>query len=125
VGGIAKPSPGYLTWHNALTWSNNLANGNCGLSDGSAAGAWRLPNREELASLVNAEYFIPSLSNTAGTAKWTAGDPFSGVQSSEYWSSTTSVDGPTYAWYVNFGYGYVVPTHKASTNYVWPVRGGQ
>ena len=43
VGGVAKAN-GYLSWANALTWSNNLANGNCGLSDGSSAAGnqWHL-----------------------------------------------------------------------------------
>jgi hypothetical protein len=52
VGSITKAS-GYLAWANALTWSNNLASGKCGLSDGSVAGQWRLPDRKELLSLVD------------------------------------------------------------------------
>lgn len=37
---------------NALTWSNSLANGFCGLNDGSQAEDWRLANRKELLSLI-------------------------------------------------------------------------
>jgi len=32
---------------------SRVASGNCGLSDGSAAGDWRLPNLRELESLVD------------------------------------------------------------------------
>jgi hypothetical protein len=124
VGGIAKAA-GTLTWPNALTWSNNLSTGKCGLTDSSAVGAWRLPNKEELASLVNAQYYNPSLSNTAGTAIWTAGNPFSGVQSSYYWSSTTYVYSPAFAWGVLFDFGGVGYAGKAYGYYVWPVRSGQ
>jgi uncharacterized protein DUF1566 len=65
-GGIAKPD-GYLTWANALSWSNNLSSGRCGLSDGSRAGDWRLPNVDELESLVDLERYNPPL---------TTGHPF-------------------------------------------------
>ena len=37
----------------ALSYANNVANGVCGLSDGSRAGDWRLPNRNELTSLLD------------------------------------------------------------------------
>ena len=124
VGGVAKAA-GTLTWPNALTWSNNLSTGKCGLSDGSALGAWRLPNLEELFSLVNFQYYDPSLSNTAGTGQWTAGNPFSGVQSNYYWSSTSNVFNPTNAWDVYLSVGYVSYGGKTGSYYVWPVRGGQ
>ena len=44
---------GQQTWADALPLANTLADGNvaCGLADGSAEGDWRLPNRNELASL--------------------------------------------------------------------------
>jgi hypothetical protein len=51
VGGISKPL-GTLKWADALTWSNKLAGGKCGLIDGSTAGQWRLPNVKELLSLI-------------------------------------------------------------------------
>ena len=44
---------GKKTFADALVWSNSLAAGSCGLSDGSTAGSWRLPNRTELTSLFN------------------------------------------------------------------------
>jgi hypothetical protein len=62
--------------------------------------------------------------NTAGTEKWTAGDPFTGVQSYYYWSGTSFVYTTRYAWYVAMNGGYVLNADKASNSYVWPVRGG-
>lgn len=124
VGGIAKAG-GTLSWAEALAWSNNLASGKCGLTDGSVAGNWRLPNREELASLVNAQYANPALSNTAGTAQWTAGNPFSGVLSTYYWTSTTYASSTTSGWGVVFSNGDVSNGIKTNPGYVWPVRDGQ
>ncbi|MGE5304160.1 MAG: DUF1566 domain-containing protein [Alphaproteobacteria bacterium] len=44
---------GTVTWIQALAAANSLANSNCNLSDGSAAGDWRLPNVRELRSLID------------------------------------------------------------------------
>ena len=114
------------TWANALSAANSLKNGEHGLSDGSEAGDWRLPNVRELCSLIDYEYNDPALSNAAGDKKWTAGDPFDTIQSSNYWSSTTRSCNAAYGWYVNLNDGYVSPSDKAGYyDYVWPVRGGQ
>jgi hypothetical protein len=85
----------------------------------------RLPNVKELQSLIDFAYFSPALSNATGTAKWTSGDPFSGVQSLSYWSSTSFAGSPNGAWGVGLGYGNVGSYGKTGNNYVWPVRGGQ
>ena len=82
---------GLRTWTNALSNSNTLASGACGLSDGSAAGAWRLPNIKELQSLIDFGQFNPALP---------VGHPLSGVQSYYYWSSTSDAGYRFYAWYV-------------------------
>ncbi len=42
---------GAQTWADALSKANGLADGQCGLTDGSRAGNWRLPNINELSSL--------------------------------------------------------------------------
>ena len=124
VGGVIKSS-GALTWANALTWSSSLAAGNCGLTDGSVAGAWRLPNARELQSLVDYGFWSPAVPNTAGTGKWTAGDPFDNVQVDAHWSSSTAANNAGYAWYVILYTGTVNNDNKTNAAFVWPVRDGQ
>ncbi len=48
-------------WSEALEASNNLAHGQCMLSDGSAPGDWRLPNVNEQLSLMDYSHYGPSL----------------------------------------------------------------
>ena len=48
-----------------------------------------------------------------------------GVQSTNYWSSSSNADNPTNAWNVNFDNGNVNDNNKTNTNFVWPVRGGE
>ncbi|MDH5576009.1 MAG: DUF1566 domain-containing protein [Nitrospirota bacterium] len=85
-------------------------------SDGGVRG-WRLPSVHELLSLVDPE-------NPSGNPVLPPGHPFSGVQSSNYWSATTNVENPTLAWDAHFSLGFVDILNKTSTNFVWCVRGG-
>jgi hypothetical protein len=107
---------GLRDWTNALSDANTLADPACGLTDGSVAGDWRLPNLRELQSLIDYQNNTPALPS---------GHPFSGVQSGFYWSSTAFVNGPDRAWSVYLSYGGVDHFDKAGTYYVWPVRGGE
>ena len=107
---------GTRLWATALSDANALASGSCGLSDGSSAGAWRLPNGNELHSLVD-----PTQSNPA----LPAGHPFTSVQSDNYWSSTTVDYHTSGAVIVVLSNGTLVGAEKAGAIYVWPVRGGQ
>ena len=77
---------------------------------------WRLPNIRELTSLEDLSQTNPILP---------LGHPFTGVQASRYWSSTTRADGTSYAWNVYLSFGYVDSNDKTNNSYVWPVRGGQ
>ncbi|MBF0565598.1 MAG: DUF1566 domain-containing protein [Nitrospirae bacterium] len=104
------------TWAAALESSNNLGSGQCGLMDGSQAGDWRLPNFEELKSLVNHQQSDP--------ATWLNSQGFTDVQYA-YWSSTT-VDFATSAVYGVFMYnGTGFSYNKTNPSGFWPVRGGQ
>jgi len=119
---------GALRWPQALAAANTLAQGQCGLTDKSQPGEWRLPNVSELRSLVDVDFIRPALSNAAGTAQWPEGDAFSGVQVNVYWSSTTLATRPDVAWFVHFEFGHTGHDSKEfglTPYWVWPVRGGQ
>lgn len=120
---------GAVDWSTALSFVAALydaATDDCGLSDGSVAGDWRVPNIVELLSLLHRAYYNPALPDSAGSGKWSEGDPFTGVQNSNYWSSTSyALTVPSSAWYVSLGTGLSGTSTKSSTNWVWAVRAAQ
>ena len=107
---------GLTTWTQALSDANGLMTGACSLSDGSVATDWRLPNLKELLSLVDYGESSPALP---------LGHPFTSVQSSFYWSSSSLVSFPSFAWVVTMGDGNAGSGNKTNNLFVWPVRGGQ
>jgi hypothetical protein len=103
-------------WAAALTSANTLASGSCGLTDGSTASQWRLPNRKELLSLVDRSKFSPALPT---------GHPFTSVQTGGHWSASTYSGVTSDAWVLDMFDGYVYSFGKTTgINYVWPVKGG-
>ena len=77
-------------------------------------GGYRLPEIKELISLVDYSQFNPALP---------AGHPFTGVQSSLYWSAAAVASNPTLAWNVDFFNGFVLTTGKANFNrFAWCAR---
>ena len=118
------PEDGRVTWQHALDFVEGINNGTYPVC-GSGNIDWRLPNRRELFSMVHDEYYSPSVPDTAGTGKWSEGDPFNNVQSNSYWSSTTYARITDDAWYVYMYNGNVITISKTSSRYVWPVRRGQ
>lgn len=114
--------PGMKSWQSALEYANTAADSVCGIADGSSAGTWRLPNIDELLSLVDREYSNPALSNAAGDGQWSAGDVFTDISSGDYWSSTTYVTAKKQAWRLTINTGVSDTFDKISGCLVWLVR---
>jgi hypothetical protein len=106
---------GEVPWAQALTIANSLASGRSGLSDGSQRGQWRLPNINELQSLM-------TLDNSVGPAL-PPGHPFLNVEAANYWSSTTVASAPPLGWYTALAVGPPVFDLKVNLMRMWPVRG--
>ena len=104
---------GRLSWQDAIDACLDLESGDGELTDDSKAGDWRLPNLNELRSIVDYSEAAPALPK---------GHPFRGVQSSLYWSSTTVASAPKCARFVFIGVGPSVWDHKSVLLNVWPVR---
>ena len=85
---------------------------------------WRLPNIRELHSLVDFAFSNPAISNAAGTGQATAGDPFTNLAASFYWSSTFYAFDPFRAWFVDFFGGGESAGSKTVIFFVTAVRGG-
>jgi|GEM_PF-2478803 len=98
-----------MTWEEAITYCEALSF--AGYTD------WRLPNRNELHSIVDYDRYAPAIDTNA----------FSDTMSSYYWSSTTNDDHTDRAWIVNFSSGNNYSNYKSYTYsyYVRAVRGGQ
>ena len=95
------------TWSGAIDYCENLTLG--GYSD------WRLPNINELKSIVDRSKYSPAIA-----------DGFSNVRSGYYWSSTTRANDSDVAWVVSFYYGSVSNYGvKNRSHYVRCVRAGQ
>ena len=115
-------------WNRAVAAVRTLASGQCGLADGSSPGAWRMPNRKEMASL--ADRALNNQADFFDTA-WTSAD--AGVPSAAavfdqfvtlqyYWTSTTDAGDTSAAWTVfSCDYG-VYDTPKSATGYTLAVR---
>jgi hypothetical protein len=101
----------------AVSSANGLRAGSCGLTDGSEAGDWRLPNLRELASLIDYGMSNPALPTNCPLTPSTVLDG--------YWTSTTYTPDDALAWMVSFTNGLVIVEPKTLERYVRPVRGGQ
>ncbi len=107
---------GIRNWATALTDCANLNSGEGALADGSVAGDWRLPNIQELQSLIDYDRHSPALPS---------GHPFTGVDLGGYWTGTTATNVTDSAWRVVLNTGLTGTGSKTVACGVWPVRGGQ
>jgi quinol monooxygenase YgiN len=107
---------GEVPWEQALGNARSLASGSGGLTDGSVAGDWRLPNVNEFQSLLD-------LNNTSGPAI-TPDHPFINLYPSNYWTSTSVALAPALGWFVALAVGPPVFDLKMNSMRMWPVRGG-
>lgn len=90
-----------------ITDAASLAAGACGLTDASKAGDWRVPNINELRSLVDYSRYNPTL---------TAGHPFYNIPSGNGYGCCSSTGKSVY-----FGSGGVID----GCYILWPVRNSQ
>lgn len=109
---VKSPLATLRTWANALSYADSLILG--GHDD------WRLPNINELESLVNAQ--------EPDQAAWLITQEFTNVQPNYYWSSTTLTWDSSTAWYVHMldgrtSFSTTSPI-KTDSWYTWPVRAG-
>jgi hypothetical protein len=105
---------GTSVWQESLDFvaAVNAGGGLCGYHD------WRLPNVNELESLINA--------GEANSATWLNSWGFNDVQGAYYWSSTTSSYDAGVAWIVHMWDGYVITSSKYNDgHFLLPVRSGQ
>jgi len=89
-------------WEDAITYCESLE------LDG---GGWRLPNINELNSIIDLNRTSPAIDAI-----------FQYTQSDDYWSSTTNIGYSYQAWSIYFGNGYRNVYDKSDSNYVRCVR---
>ena len=98
-----------ITWEEAILYCENLSL--AGYTD------WRLPNRNELQSLVDKQ---PEETSSAAIST-----SFPDTYALPYWTSTSHALVPGHAWAVSFAFGQMTPFNvKEHHNYVRAVRGG-
>lgn len=96
-----------LDWQQALALANSADHG--GHDD------WRLPDRNELQSIIEAQCFSPAINNQV----------FPATPSLPFWSSSARAGTvPGQVWQVDFASGAVAPAERVSTAAVRLVRGG-
>ncbi|PIE66581.1 MAG: hypothetical protein CSA26_00225 [Desulfobacterales bacterium] len=101
-------SPDRTSWQEALAWCQNLEL--AGYTD------WRLPNINELSSIVDYAKSAPVINTTF----------FPDTRSADYWSATTYAGYTSHVWRVDFnGYGGYSAYDKVYSYYVRCVRGQQ
>jgi hypothetical protein len=117
-------------WAAANQSAHDLRDGECGLTDRSSPGDWRLPTKEEWAATIafaaRAGCTEPSLTDDSGRRCYSEGgvSSFMGLAAGFFWSSTTTDWIPDAAWTVSLRDGLLDDRHSTKSNVrpVWPVR---
>lgn len=94
-----------VNWFGAVGYCTGL---------GLASKTWRLPNINELKTIVDTTQASGAAINTTA---------FPGTVAAHYWSSTTYAPTTSFAWYVNFNDGFVAYHPMTLTYYVRCVSG--
>lgn len=126
---------GDVDWQTAVQFAAGLSDltgvmQDCGLTDGSAPGEWRLPSIREFIRLTLSARNLsctPDLSNDAGDACWSEGpgSSFTGVSASQYWTAEISMrytDTRAFQWNLLPDGGWSL-SDRNNLLKVWPVRG--
>ena len=100
------PDNNVMTWQNALAYCQNLNNDNFG---GYSTG-WRMPNKNELVSLLDFDSYCSN---------------FPDMPSTWLWSSTVAASDPDHAWGVGFNYCMVTMNNKTRSSKVLCVRNAE
>jgi hypothetical protein len=112
---------GELSWAAALAAANNLADGQCDLSDGSVPGDWRLPNIKEQLSLHDLRF------QTIRSPAPGAYEPFTNRSgATNYWWTSTSAEWDT-SRACTVGNDLIEghcsqPKYSLILGYAWPVK---
>jgi hypothetical protein len=97
---------------NTMPWEEAIAY--CKALELDTYSDWRLPNVNELKTIVDRSKYNPAI--VSG---------FTNFGSSYYWSSTSSKDSTYIAWIVHFYFGGVYNSNKNDSYYVRCVRAGE
>ncbi len=117
TGDVVKDTVSKLEWQDneigsQTTWQGAIDRCEELVLDGH--NDWRLPNINELKSLIDRSKSNPAIV-----------EGFKNTSSDYYWSSTTYEDTKSSAWVVDFSYGNVGNYNKDDNSYVRCVRDGQ
>lgn len=139
------PENGVVDWYTAMDFVAGLsdlpgtsvaASQDCGLSDSSSPGEWRLPSVEEWEAMMadaqgdggdpDCSGTPPMITNDSGLGCWLSGpSSFTHVLPSRYWSSSADVGESNLLWTGELSDAGGGLASKGAGGRVWPVRGGQ
>jgi hypothetical protein len=105
-GTTCTGTPDLLSWSAALAAAE--AHSQAGFDD------WRLPNRNELASIIEDRCFSPAVNAAA----------FPAAPNDAYWTGSPVTDAIEQAWRIDFADGQIEPASTGTLLVVRLVRGG-